>query len=134
VALPCDQFEPQMAAFKADIEASPNPLLKMFLSVFEKCRQKEFGTAISYEMFRAAVQYRLHGEAGFKSVSDPCGSGPFSFERFSLEGVDRGFLVKSPYRGRGFQEAMIFVEKEGPPFRVNAINVGRPIGVAPLGK
>jgi len=66
----------------------------------------------------------LHGEPGLQSVTDPCGQGPFAFERFVLEGVDRGFELKSAYEGRGFQEVLIFVEKDGPAFQVTGKNAG----------
>ena len=76
-------------------------------------------------MVRAAVEYKLHREPGLKSVMDPCGQGPFAFEQFVFQGVDRGFELKSDYDGRGFQEALIFVEKDGPPFQVNGKNAGQ---------
>jgi hypothetical protein len=50
---------------------------------------------------------------------DPCGNGPFAFQRFVFEGVDRGFELKSAYTGLGYSCALIFVEKEGPPFNVS---------------
>ena len=88
---------------------------------------KEFGSLIAQQMVRAAVEYKLHGEAAFNNVSDPCGQGPFGFERFTFKGVDRGFQLKSAYTGRGFPEIVIFVEKDGPPFQVNGNKAGRPV-------
>ena len=97
----------------------------MSFSAYDKCRQKEFGVQVSLAMIRAAVEYKLHGDAGVKTVSDPCGSGPFAFQRFVFEGVDRGFELKSPFTGRGFDEVLIFVEKDGPPFQVIGKNAGK---------
>jgi len=74
---------------------------------------------------RAGVEYKLHGEPGLQSVTDPCGQGPFAFERFVFEGVDRGFELKSAYTGRGFPEVLVFVEKDGPPFYVNGVKAGQ---------
>ena len=74
---------------------------------------REFATLTDQAMVRAAVEYRLHGEAGLKSVSDPFGNGPFTFQRFVFEGVDRGFELKSAYAGLGYPCALIFVEKHG---------------------
>jgi hypothetical protein len=78
-------------------------------------------------MVRAAIEFKLNGESGFRSVTDPAANRPFAMERFSLDGVDRGFELKSPYAGRGFQEVMIFVEKDGPAFQVNAKFAGKPV-------
>ena len=50
-------------------------------------------------MVHAAVEYKLHGESGLKSVMDPFGNGPFTFQRFVFKGVDRGFELKSAYAG-----------------------------------
>lgn len=76
-------------------------------------------------MVRAAVEYKVNGEPGLQDVSDPCGKGPFSFQRFLFEGVDRGFELKSAYAGRGFREVLIFVQKDGPPFLANGKNAGQ---------
>jgi hypothetical protein len=35
--------------------------------------------------------------------------------------VDRGFELKSAYKGQGFEDTMIFVEKPGPAFGVNGV-------------
>ena len=47
------------------------------------------------------------------------GTALLQFQRFVFQGVDRGFELKSAYAGRGYPEAMIFVEKDGPPFYVD---------------
>jgi hypothetical protein len=72
-----------------------------------------------FALVRAATEYKLHGEEGLRSVTDPFGSGPLALRRFVFEGVDRGFELKSAYKGRDSNEALIFVEKAGPPFRVD---------------
>jgi hypothetical protein len=83
-------------------------------------------------MVQAAVNYRQRGEQGLQSIADPCGNGPFEFRRFTFNGVDRGFELKSAYKGRGYSEVMIFVEKDGPPFRIDGPNPGealpQPVG------
>jgi hypothetical protein len=76
-------------------------------------------------MVHAAVEYKLHGEAGLQSVTDPWGQGPFEFKRFVFQGVDRGFELKSACRKNGWPEVLIFVEKDGPPFYVNGRNAGQ---------
>jgi hypothetical protein len=47
------------------------------------------------------------------------GKGPFAFQRFVFEGVDRGFELTSAYAGLGYPCALIFVEKEGTPFYID---------------
>ena len=127
MALPHPEYEEQMKSFDADVKKSPNPFVALSLPAIEKCRPKEFAIIVELAMVRAAVEYKLHGEGGLQSVADPCGQGPFQFQRFVFEGVDRGFELKSAYAGRGFQEVLIFVEKEGPPFRVNFKDAGQPL-------
>jgi hypothetical protein len=77
-------------------------------------------------MVHAAVEFKLHGEAGLKSVMDPFGDGPFACQRFVFKGVDRGFELKSAYAGLGFPCAMIFVEKGGPAFYIEGPHEGQP--------
>jgi hypothetical protein len=130
LALPHGDYESRIKEFKAQIEQSPNPYFSRTLQQWERARRREFRVQLSLAMVRTAVEYKLHGEAGLQSVADPCGQGPFAFKRFVFEGVDRGFELSSPFdAGNPWPEAMIFVEKEGPPFRV----FGRAMGQARLG-
>jgi hypothetical protein len=78
-------------------------------------------------MVHAAVEYKLHGESGLKSVMDPFGNGPFAFQRFVFKGVDRGFELKSAYAGTDAPFVMIFVEKEGPAFQITGSDAGKAI-------
>jgi hypothetical protein len=126
-ALPEPEFEDQIKLFYADVQESPNPLFHELFPALEKARAKEFAILTELAMVRAAVDYKLHGEAGLKSVMDPFGNGPFEFHRFVFEGMDRGFELKSAYNGRGFPEVMIFIEKDGTPFYVNGKNAGKAV-------
>jgi len=90
-------------------------------SAWEKCRAKEFTVLVRLAMVRAAAEYKLQGEAGLRSVLDPYTQSPFAFQRFSFEGVDRGFELKSAYAGKGTPELLIFVEKDGRPFSVSPV-------------
>jgi len=110
MALPQSEFENQIKQFNAEIERSSNPFVSLNFPAFRKARSREFAILVELAMVRAAVEYKLHGEPGLQSVTDPCGQGPFAFERFVFEDVDRGFELKSAYEGRGFQEVLIFVE------------------------
>jgi hypothetical protein len=125
MALSHGPFEEQMGRFMAAVAEHPNPLVPKLFTVFDKCRTKEFGVMVNFAMVRAAVEYKLRGEAGLKSVADPCGKGPFAIRRFMFEGEDRGFELRSPYNGRGFDEVMIFLEKGSLPIHLMGKNAGK---------
>jgi hypothetical protein len=127
VALPYDQYKPRIKTLTEKIESHPNLLVSKFFPSLEKCRYKEFSSIVRLAMLRAAVQHRLRGEEGFKSVTDPCGSGPFHFERFTLDGVDRGFALTSELDWRGFNEITIFVETSGPIFYIDGPKAGKSV-------
>ena len=130
LALPYPEFETRMKEFNTSVQNNPFVLSRLSLfselcSAFEKGRKREFRMQVWQAMVRAAVEYKLHGDAGLQNVVDPCGSGPFAFQRFVFEGVDRGFELKSAYTGSGFPERLIFVEKEGPAFMVDGPHAGQ---------
>ena len=125
LGLPYPQYEEQMRPFSAEVQASPNPLISMTFPAFDRCRQREFGILAELAMLQAGIEYKLHGSEGLKSASDPFGRAPFEFRRFTFESVDRGFQLRSAYNGRGFPQVLIFVEKDGPPFRVNGPKAGQ---------
>jgi hypothetical protein len=127
MSLPFSEYSTQMEQLTNEMENANNPILRSFFPAVGKSRTKEFSNMVRLAMVRAAVEYRLNGEAGLNNVMDPCGTGPFTLERFVFEGVDRGFKLTSTYDGRGFPEAMIFIEKDGPPFQANYKNVGQPV-------
>ncbi len=107
-------------------EQSPNPLAALALPIWENSRRREFKTLVFLGMVRAAIAYKLHGQSAFLQVHDPCGRGPFAFQRFILQGVDRGFELKSAnVLGKPPQQVLIFVEKPGPPFFVDGPFVGQ---------
>jgi len=119
MTLPEPEYETQAKQFSADIHKSQNPFFIGFI-LMEKFggREREFRIQAQLAMVRAAVEYKLHGEFGLKSVMDPFGNGPFAFQRFVFKGVDRGFELRSAYAGADAPFVMIFVEKEGPAFQV----------------
>jgi hypothetical protein len=124
MALPYSQFDAQAQEFLAELKQSPNPLVAQTLPSCLKVRQREFKVQVRSAMLRAALEYKLNGEPGVLTVNDPCGEGPFAFQRFFFEGVDRGFQLKSRFQGSGFPEILIFVEKSGPPFLLDGPHAG----------
>ncbi len=118
LALPRAQADEELKQFIAEIHRSSNPLISLSFPSFEKCRAKELAILVELAMVRAAAEYKMHGDQGLQSVTDPGGQGPFTFDRFVFKGVDRGFQLKSTYDGPGFPVVMIFIEKDGPPFSV----------------
>ncbi len=117
LSLPPSAFENRRAeATRTEVGKSDNPLLALTFPAILKVRPKEFRAQAKLAMIHAAVAYKLQGMEGLRSVNDPLGQGPFQFERFVFEGVDRGFKLTSAYSGNGYPENMIFVESEGTPF------------------
>jgi hypothetical protein len=125
MASPYGQYGNQVKQLESELEQSSNPLLSLGFSAWENSRAREFKALVFLAMVRAATEYRLHGAAGLQQVSDPCGQGPFALRRFVLEGVDRGFELKSANVTGHFQQVLIFVEKEGPPFFVDGPFAGQ---------
>jgi hypothetical protein len=127
MALPLPEYEEQVQEFATEIQKSQNPFVQLLFVDPLKPRVKEFKIQAWQAMVRAAVEYKLHGEAGLNSVQDPFGNGPFAFQRFVFEGVDRGFELKSAYAGNPYPCALIFVEKEGTPFRTDGPYIGQAV-------
>jgi len=125
LALPYAEYVTQVKPFEAEVQQSRNPLISRIVPAWLNSRTKEFRVQVMLAMVRAGVEYKLHGEQGLQSVTDPCGQGPFAFERFVFQGVDRGFELKSPFYPGSFQAVLIFVEKEGPTFLVDGPRAGQ---------
>jgi hypothetical protein len=124
MTLPWPEYESKVKDFNHEVETSQNPFVVALLPALPKTQVREFTIEVKLAMVRAAIEYKLHGQEGFKSVGDPCGNGPFAMERFVFYGGDRGFKLKSALDARGVPEAMIFVEKDGPPFFVDGPKAG----------
>jgi hypothetical protein len=127
MTLPQSEYEDQIQEFHAEIRKSQNPLVQVFFTNPVLPRAREFREQAEQAMVRAAMEYKLHGESGLKSVMDPCGNGPFAFQRFVFEEVDRGFELKSAYAGLRYPCALIFVEKEGTPFYIEGPHIGQAV-------
>jgi hypothetical protein len=125
LALPAGEFEAQMSQFKADLQQSANPLPSLLLPPWEHVRARELRALANLAMIRAAIGFKLHGQSALQSVTDPWAQGPFAFQRFVFQGVDRGFMLTSAYPGNSWPESVIFVEKEGAPFYADGKNVGQ---------
>jgi hypothetical protein len=126
LALPPGEYDTQMEKFKTEVQQSPNPLALLIFPTWQWAQPREFKIQAWLAMVRAAVEYKLHGEPGLQSVMDPLGNGPFAFQRFVFDGVDRGFELKSTHSAL-IHTALIFVEKQGPPFRVDGPHIGEAV-------
>jgi hypothetical protein len=126
LSLSAGEYATQMAQFKAELQQSPNPLPSLLLPPWEQVRKRELRALANLGMVRAAIEFELRGQAALQSVTDPWAQGPFAFQRFIFQGVDRGFELTSAYPGNSWPESVIFVEKDGPPFYVDGKNVGQP--------
>lgn len=113
-------------AFFERVQTGANPLARELLPALKKAREKEFRAEARTALVRAGLLARQRGEAGWKSVADPFGSGPFAFTRFAFQGKDRGFQLASALASDP-REVMIFVESDGAPFRVSGTKPGSPM-------
>ena len=122
---PYRDFENQVKACSAEVRKSGNPIVSQMTApvAWETARRREFRILVHLAMTRAAVEYKLHGEAGFQGVADPCGQRPFLLRRFVFQGVDRGFQLTSAIAAAN-SKTMIFVEQDGDPFYVIGPQVG----------
>jgi hypothetical protein len=133
MSLPKKDYEAQIGLLNTEVQNSPNPLIAGLLPAVSKARPKEFSVIGKIAMLHAAVEYKLNGEAAFNQVMDPLADGPFTLERFSFNGVDRGFKLRSPYVGAINQDrvvipqVVIFIEKAGPPFLVWGLRPGEAV-------
>lgn len=127
LSLPPNEFAEQIKKFDAQVKQLRNPLIPALFPEPLRPQEREFKIRAWEAMFQAAVEYKLHGKEGLKSVPDPFGNGPFIFKRFVFQGVDRGFELKSAYAGLGYPCALIFVEKTGTPFHVEGPYIGQAI-------
>ena len=126
VTMQAEESQAKVEGLKTEVINSPNPFIAATVPAFLTARERELRVLTYLAMVRAAVEFKLHGEAGLKSVPDPFGNDPFKFERFSFEGVDRGFKLTSAFNMSHNKAVLIFVEKEGPPFNVGGNNPGTP--------
>ena len=139
MGLPEPEYENEAKQFIIELHASPNPFVAILEPLFTGwavhpqrwqgfgTRPREFEAQAELAMVHAALEYKLHGEAGVKSVMDPFGTAPFSYRRFVFKGRDRGFELRSAYAGADAPFVMIFVEKRGPAFEVNGPEAGKAI-------
>ncbi|HWD20753.1 MAG TPA: hypothetical protein VHB20_15905 [Verrucomicrobiae bacterium] len=127
MALPYAAFGEAAKQFQTDVAASGNALAILGMPAILKARAKEFRAQAKFAMFHAAVAYKLHGQEGLQACADPFGQGPFAFERFFFQGVDRGFKLTSALMQDGQREALIFVESDGPGFFTENARLGQPL-------
>jgi hypothetical protein len=127
VGLPWPEYGRRNAAFMKKLGAHPNVLARHFFGALGNVHGREFVGAAKLAMLRAAISYKLRGDSAFNSIADPFGDGPFTFRRFRLEGVDRGFALESRLNCRGFAEKLIIIEKAGPAVRVDGKTAGEKI-------
>ena len=124
---PYRTFQGEWDKFEKDLAQSGNPLAELIFQPLGKGRVKEFRSEMNLAMLHAAIEYKLHGQAGLQSVPDPFGSGPFTLQRFTYQGVDCGFQLKSALTGTGFPSVFIFLEKDGTPVHLDGLHVGEPL-------
>jgi hypothetical protein len=127
MSLPYTKFQPVIEQLQKQITDHPNLIARECLPAVAKVRDKEFRVIAWFAMVRAAYQIRLDPARGLEQTPDPFGSGPFEYNRFVLDGVDRGFKLKSQVRNPDFPEVLIFAEKPGVAFLVDGPYAGKKV-------
>jgi hypothetical protein len=127
LGLPWPEYQTRHAAFEKKVRTHSNVLARDFFSALSNSRQREFTVEAKLALLQAAIAYKLHGDPAFNSIPDPFGDGPFTFRRFTLDGVDRGFELEAKLNSRGFPEKLIIIEKAGPAVRVDGKSAGEKI-------
>ena len=125
--LPYAEYQPVIEELHKRITANPNLLVREFFPAVFKVRLKEFRVTARLAMLRAAYQYRVDPANGLKQMQDPFGTGPFESSRFVLDGVDRGFKLRSQLKMADFDEVLIFAEKPGPAFYIDGPKAGQKV-------
>ncbi len=126
MALPYKEYREQLPSYESQFQQSGNAFISLGFPPWKAARMREFAAEVHLAMVRAAIEYKLHGDAELNSVMDPCGNGPFTMKPFNLNGVHRGFELQSALpRGKGL-ESIIFVENSGPAFEVIGDKIGQP--------
>ncbi|MCI0748346.1 MAG: hypothetical protein L0Y58_23315 [Verrucomicrobia subdivision 3 bacterium] len=127
LGLPWAEFQVRQPEFAKKVEGHPNLLAAKFFPALEKAREREFAILAKLAMLQAAIRHKLGGEAAFKALPDPFGDGPFGFERFVLDGIDRGFKLTSKLNCRDHIAGLILIETPGPAVRVDSKYIGQMI-------
>jgi hypothetical protein len=127
LGLPWSRYQTRYAAFEKKVRSHPNPLAREFFGPLGNSRNREFALQAKLAMLQAAIAYKLHGDPAFNSIADPFGDGPFTFRRFILDGIDRGFELESKLNCRGNVEKLILIEKPGPAVRVDSKYAGQKV-------
>jgi len=120
---PYPESGPAIQAFFERVEASKNPFVHELMPALKSTREKEFRAQARITLLRAGLIRRIQGEDAMRGISDPFGSGPLRYRRVTFQNEDRGFELSSELATQP-REVLIFVEKDGPPFRVSGTKPG----------
>jgi hypothetical protein len=95
-SLPPDQAIATGAAYKAKVAAAPAVCQKTAIGEPEHLAMTEAHHRVNMALFKAAILVVRNGPAAVKSISDPAGSGPFSYRK-----IPDGFELSSKLIDRG---------------------------------
>ncbi len=106
------------------VEANENVFLKGFYPNWRRARIKDIGNQVRLQMLRAALSFRLHGSEALSEINDPSSNKPFMMEKFSANGVERGFILYSTSPDEAVQK-QAFVVVSGPRLRLTGDRLGQ---------
>ncbi len=90
-----ESLEAETAAFQPLVDRHSNPIARVAMPNVGKARRTELETIASTAMLRAALALQLDGEAAFRKIQDPFGSGPFLRRNPLGEKNGAGFELES---------------------------------------
>ncbi|MBI1337827.1 MAG: hypothetical protein GC164_12820 [Phycisphaera sp.] len=101
--LPLDEFDTRDKAFADKVKQSDNVWVRTMLPAISSARHTAVAAEVRLAMLRAAIAYRLGGQAGFEVIEQPYGTGPFKLSK-----GEKGFTLESVVNHRGTQLTLTF--------------------------
>jgi hypothetical protein len=109
-----------------ELNPDGNLIAENFVRYAVRTRNVHLVAEVRSRMILAALRYRLDGEAGFMGIRDPAaGDEPFTMQRVTVNGEDRGFSLASALQVSGHPEILVFIEQPGAPLFVSGTRAGQ---------
>jgi hypothetical protein len=109
-----------------ELNADGNLIAANFVRYAVRTRNVHLVAEVRSRMILAALRYHLDGEAGFMGIRDPAaGDEPFTMQRVTVNGEDRGFSLASALQVSGHPEILVFIEQPGAPLFVSGTRAGQ---------
>jgi hypothetical protein len=108
-----------------EVNPDGNLIAENFIRYAIRTRNVDLVAEVRSRMILAALNYRLDGQAGFMGIQDPAGDAPFTMQRVTVNGEDRGFSLTSALPVSSHHEILVFIEQPGAPLFVSGMRAGQ---------